>query len=83
LMMALKDHIARTEPSQSEAAKLPGVTQPRISDLMRGKYRMKSSGSGGIRCAIPLYGLNIISSPIDFAEPGLDMPVVAATRSNR
>lgn len=37
LIMALKDHIARIELSQSEAAKLLGVTQPRISDLMRGK----------------------------------------------
>ena len=37
LMMALKDHIAAKELSQSEAAKLFGVTQLRISDLMRGK----------------------------------------------
>jgi len=37
LMMALKDHIDRTGLSQSEAAKLLGVTQPRISDLIRGK----------------------------------------------
>jgi predicted XRE-type DNA-binding protein len=40
LMMALKDHIARTGLSQTEAAKLLGVTQPRISDLMRGKIEM-------------------------------------------
>jgi predicted XRE-type DNA-binding protein len=40
LMMALKDHIARTELSQSEAAKLLGVTQPRISDLLRGKIEL-------------------------------------------
>ena len=40
LMMALKDHIARSELSQSEAAKLLGVTQPRISDLMRGKIEL-------------------------------------------
>ena len=37
LMLALKDHISRTGLSQSQAAKLFGVTQPRISDLMRGK----------------------------------------------
>jgi predicted XRE-type DNA-binding protein len=36
-MMALKDHIARTGLSQSQAAKLVGVPQLRISDLMRGK----------------------------------------------
>jgi predicted XRE-type DNA-binding protein len=40
LMMALKDHIARTGLNQSEAAKLLGVTQPRISDLMRGKIEL-------------------------------------------
>jgi len=37
LMMALKEHIAHTGMSQSQAAKLFGVTQPRISDLVRGK----------------------------------------------
>jgi predicted XRE-type DNA-binding protein len=40
LIMALTDHIARTGLSQSEAAKLLGVTQPRISDLMRGKIEL-------------------------------------------
>ena len=34
-------HDARKSPlSQSEAAKLLGVTQPRISDLMRGKIEL-------------------------------------------
>lgn len=37
LMIALEEHIARTGPSQADAAKRPGVTQPRVSDLMRGK----------------------------------------------
>ncbi len=46
LIMALKDHIARTGLSQSEAAKLLGVTQPRISDLMRGKPGHEFSNSG-------------------------------------
>jgi predicted XRE-type DNA-binding protein len=40
LMMALKDHIAGESLSQSEAAKLFGVTQPRVSDLMRGKIEL-------------------------------------------
>jgi predicted XRE-type DNA-binding protein len=40
LMMALKDHITRAELSQSQAAKLLGVTQPRISDLIRGKINL-------------------------------------------
>ena len=37
LKMALKDHIARERLSQSQAAKMFGVTQPRVSDLMRGR----------------------------------------------
>jgi predicted XRE-type DNA-binding protein len=37
LMMALKAHLARTGLNQTDAAKLFGVTQPRVSDLTRGK----------------------------------------------
>jgi predicted XRE-type DNA-binding protein len=37
LMRALKEHISHAGLSQSQAAKLFGVTQPRVSDLMRGK----------------------------------------------
>ncbi|RWJ43116.1 XRE family transcriptional regulator [Mesorhizobium sp.] len=37
LMSALKEHISRSHLSQSQAAKVFGVTQPRISDLTRGK----------------------------------------------
>jgi predicted XRE-type DNA-binding protein len=40
LMIALKDHIAGAGLSQSEAAKLLGVTQPRVSDLVRGKIEL-------------------------------------------
>lgn len=40
LMTALKNHITRTEMSQAQAAKRFGVTQPRISDLMRGKINL-------------------------------------------
>ncbi len=40
LMMALKEHINRTGLSQVQAAKLFGVTQPRVSDLMRGKINL-------------------------------------------
>ena len=40
LMMALKNHLTRTEMSQTQAAKLFGVTQPRVSDLMRGKINL-------------------------------------------
>ena len=40
LMSALKSHLNRTQMSQAQAAKLFGVTQPRISDLMRGKINL-------------------------------------------
>jgi len=40
LMTALKNHLNLTEISQVEAAKLFGVTQPRVSDLMRGKINL-------------------------------------------
>ncbi|WP_175831639.1 helix-turn-helix domain-containing protein [Burkholderia cenocepacia] len=40
LMIALKQCIARLELSQAEAAKQLGVTQPRVSDLMRGKINL-------------------------------------------
>ncbi|MEJ2420071.1 MAG: XRE family transcriptional regulator [Exilibacterium sp.] len=42
LMMALKNHINNTDLSQAEAAKLFGVTQPRVSDLLRGKINLFS-----------------------------------------
>ena len=40
LMMALKAHLTRTGLSQAQAAKLFDVTQPRVSDLMRGKINL-------------------------------------------
>lgn len=40
LMIALKAHVADTGMSQAQAAKLLGVTQPRVSDLMRGKINL-------------------------------------------
>ncbi len=42
LMMALKEHIAGAGLSQAQAAKLFGVTQPRVSDLVRGKIDLFS-----------------------------------------
>jgi predicted XRE-type DNA-binding protein len=61
LMMALKDHIARTGLSQAKAAKLLGVTQPRISDLMRGK--------------IELFGLDTLVNMIGAAGLHVEMRV--------
>ncbi|MBV6304693.1 XRE family transcriptional regulator [Candidimonas humi] len=40
LMTALKHHITHVKMSQAEAAKLLGVTQPRVSDLMHGKINV-------------------------------------------
>jgi predicted XRE-type DNA-binding protein len=40
LMIALKSHITEHNLNQSQAAKLFGVTQPRISDLVRGKITL-------------------------------------------
>ena len=40
LMIALKEHIERNGIAQTQAAQLFGVTQPRVSDLMRGKINL-------------------------------------------
>jgi predicted XRE-type DNA-binding protein len=37
LMMFLEQHIKAQGWAQAEAARVLGVTQPRVSDLMRGK----------------------------------------------
>lgn len=42
LMMELTDVIRQQELTQAAAAQLFGVTQPRISDLMRGKINLFS-----------------------------------------
>ena len=42
LMMTVRDYIARERLSQAQAARLFGVTQPRISDLVRGKINLFS-----------------------------------------
>ena len=61
LMRALTDHIVRVGLSQSEAAKLLGVTQPRISDLKRGK--------------IELFGLDTLVNMIGAAGLHIEMRV--------
>ena len=63
LMIALKQHIAHEGLSQSQAAKLLGVTQPRVSDLMRGK--------------IELFSLNTLVNML--AAAGLHVEVRVAT----
>lgn len=42
LMLALEQHINRQGWTQGEAANRLGVTQPRVSDLMRGKIHLFS-----------------------------------------
>ncbi len=42
LMMAISEHIKTNRLNQTKAAKLFGVTQPRISDLTRGKINLFS-----------------------------------------
>jgi predicted XRE-type DNA-binding protein len=45
LMIALEEHIKRNKMSQARAAQLFGVTQPRVSDLVRGKIELFSLDS--------------------------------------
>ncbi|UTV55976.1 helix-turn-helix domain-containing protein [Burkholderia arboris] len=40
LMIALRQRIAQLELSQVQAAQRLGVTQPRVSDLLRGKINL-------------------------------------------
>lgn len=42
LMMVLTAHIEKNKMTQTQAAKVFGVTQPRISDLVRGKISVFS-----------------------------------------
>ncbi|MBZ9709849.1 XRE family transcriptional regulator [Mesorhizobium sp. ESP7-2] len=64
LMMALKQHIATEGLSQSQAARLFGVTQPRISDLMRGK--------------IDLFGLDTLVNMVATAGMHVEMNIAKA-----
>ena len=40
LMAQLREHIVQAGLTQAQAAEMFGVTQPRISDLMRGKINL-------------------------------------------
>lgn len=64
LMSALKEHITSTGLSQAQAAKLFGITQPRISDLMRGK--------------INLFGLDALVNMVAAAGLNVEMRISAA-----
>ena len=64
LMSALKEHITSTGLSQAQAAKLFGITQPRISDLMRGK--------------INLFGIDALVNMVAAAGLHVEMRISAA-----
>ncbi len=64
LMSALTDHITERKLNQAEAAKLFGVTQPRISDLMRGK--------------IDLFGLDTLVNMLGVAGLRVELQVAKA-----
>jgi predicted XRE-type DNA-binding protein len=64
LMMALKAHLVRHGLNQTDAAKLFGVTQPRVSDLMRGK--------------IDLFGLDALVNMTVAAGMHIEMRVLEA-----
>lgn len=42
LMIALRGHIRENRVTQAKAAKMMGVSQPRVSDLMRGRIELFS-----------------------------------------
>jgi len=64
LMIALKDQIERQGWSQSEAARRFGVTQPRVSDLMRGR--------------IDLFGLDTLVNMVAAAGLHVEMHISEA-----
>lgn len=64
LMSALKKHVARAGLSQAQSAKLFGITQPRVSDLMRGK--------------INLFGLDALVNMVAAAGLHVEMRISAA-----
>jgi predicted XRE-type DNA-binding protein len=45
MMIALKEQIERQDWTLAKAARLFGVTQPRVSDLMRGKIELFGSNT--------------------------------------
>ena len=67
LMTALKSHINRVEMSQAQAARIFGVTQPRVSDLMRGK--------------INLFGLDALVNMASAAGLQVEMRVIETSDS--
>ena len=68
LMMTLKEHVSREGLTRSQAAKLFGVTQPRVSDLIRGKIDL--FGLDGLENMAATAGLHVeIQRQSLFGEP--------------
>jgi predicted XRE-type DNA-binding protein len=64
LMIALKEQIERQGWTQAEAARRFGVTQPRVSDLMRGK--------------IDLFGLDTLVNMVGAAGLRVELRIAEA-----
>lgn len=64
LMMALEKHIRSQGWTQAEAARQLGVTQPRVSDLLRGK--------------INLFGLDTLVNMVSAAGLHVELHVLEA-----
>jgi predicted XRE-type DNA-binding protein len=64
LMLALEEHIRDQQWTQTEAARRLGVTQPRISDLLRGK--------------ISLFGLDTLVNMVVAAGLHVEMRIAKA-----
>ena len=45
MMIALREFVREKKLTQSQTAKLLGVTQPRVSDLMKGKINLFSASN--------------------------------------
>jgi predicted XRE-type DNA-binding protein len=65
LMMALEQHIKAKGWSQADAARLPGVTQPRVSNLMCGR--------------IDLFGIDTLVNMLTTAGLRIEMHVAGTT----
>lgn len=75
LMRALTQRITKAHLSQSQAASLFGVTQPRISDLMRGKINL--FGLDSLINMAAVAGLHVEMSVQDtFVPPNATYPEV-------
>ena len=83
LMIELERHIKREKWTQAKAAKLLGVTQPRISDLMRGKIGMFSIDTLVTMLAVAGIGVDIRGRPVRVQTPKVPASQAAPKTSRR